>query len=911
MRVLVHLSPHAPYELLGVWCPPSDDGQLRGYYPYGGHAEEYGRSCVIDELEFRPWLKVAERLAMRTPYSAWWEAIDLPITLGLHEAFDEVLSRAEVSWTADLLAERTGLPTEPLEAGGHRLSTLFSLHADDGTLAVLVSNPDLPQRQVDLALAHGLAWAGDRDLALVLPSGRVEPTRERAAFIDIQASIWEFDATGVRPVTPLTQGEVLERFSEELRGQQPHDLSDRANWVADLTTWANEQDELHAVARPTYLAWHCDGRQVLKIQRSAAGLTLVAGVDYQSTTDRPEPLRLELLGPLDDDADVRAAVTKAVDDRLSLVDDGHIEHRFQARLAQHATDLGFVRILREVPARRAGGGTAFIDLMGITSAGDLRAVETKLGNDDMLALQALDYWIWATANQARISKELLDGQVKQVGVDVLVASRSGTSNPVGSYTAAQLEALDPKVRWRFRVCENWRSESLSVTTSPSRTMPPNAPRRCDPRWAVRLHQHVLEAAAEAGQTVRAGTFHHPPTAGMVPAAAATFQALDEADRHGSAAHLRSSQAFALNLFAPLGEDELVALCRRLSIPAVSASPARFELGDPDGLLGEATSSSSHTTQIDVAIPAVLEDGTRHLLAVEVKLSETDFGHCTAWSAKSNDTRHVCDTGLPFGGDATRCFQLRNLDRGPRRRYDQHLAFHDPTTRLGGCWFRGGANQVMRNVALLNALRDAGQIDSATLVLCAPLAHAAIWRRWNEGTDLLWNQGVALKALPADAVAAYNPDLTESTSLAERYLLDARVPAARRHRLAWQARLDAAFPEGAALALLDSDEPYYAHIDPWPLVQLAGPDWCVVEILTPEDTKNPVGRRLEESSFEHDDQGRVVARPIDVPNELLVQPEAAPLVDDWRRAVAELRKHRNPDLVRDEIVVDMIGPPRAR
>src|SRR5690606_41462149 len=112
-----------------------------------------------------------------------------------------------------------------------------------------------------------------------------------------------------------------------------------------------------------------------------------------------------------------------------------------------------------------------------------------------------------------------------------------------------------------------------------------------------------EAAAEAGQTVRAGTFHHPPTAGMVPAAAATFQALDEADRLGSAAHLRSSQAVALHLFAPLGEDELVALCRRLSIPAVSARPARFALRAPDGLLGAATSSSSHTPQTDLALPA--------------------------------------------------------------------------------------------------------------------------------------------------------------------------------------------------------------------------------------------------------------------------------------------------------------------
>ena len=45
---------------------------------------------------------------------------------------------------------------------------------------------------MDLALAHGLAWVGDRDLALVLPAGSVEPSRERVAFIDVAVSMWEW-----------------------------------------------------------------------------------------------------------------------------------------------------------------------------------------------------------------------------------------------------------------------------------------------------------------------------------------------------------------------------------------------------------------------------------------------------------------------------------------------------------------------------------------------------------------------------------------------------------------------------------------------------------------------------------------------------------------------------------------------
>lgn len=63
----------------------------------------------------------------------------------------------------------------------------------------------------------------------------------------------------------------------------------------------------------------------------------------------------------------------------------------------------------------------------------------------------------------------------------------------------------------------------------------------------------------------------------------------------------------------------------MHIAARSVGPVVFEYGDHTDLLGESSASSPHTTQVDVVIPAELDDGSTHLLLVEVKLTETDFG----------------------------------------------------------------------------------------------------------------------------------------------------------------------------------------------------------------------------------------------------------------------------------------------
>ena len=76
---------------------------------------------------------------------------------------------------------------------------------------------------------------------------------------------------------------------------------------------------------------------------------------------------------------------------------------------------------------------------------------------------------------------------------------------------------------------------------------------------------------------------------------------------------------------------------------------------------------------------------------------------------------------------------------------------------------------MRNVALARTLVNRGDVDDAVVALCAPKAHRAIWRRWDEAKSHLWATGTALADLPAEVVAG--AQAPPATALAERYLLD--------------------------------------------------------------------------------------------------------------------------------------------
>jgi hypothetical protein len=95
-------------------------------------------------------------------------------------------------------------------------------------------------------------------------------------------------------------------------------------------------------------------------------------------------------------------------------------------------------------------------------------------------------------------------------------------------------------------------------------------------------------------------------------------------------------------------------------------------------LCESHSTRPHRTQIDVALRGITARGPVALL-IELKLTETDFGHCSVAINPNNDTPAVCTNPGALGGDAQRCFKLRNDGDQVRRRNDEFLpAMHrDP------------------------------------------------------------------------------------------------------------------------------------------------------------------------------------------------------------------------------------------
>jgi hypothetical protein len=133
----------------------------------------------------------------------------------------------------------------------------------------------------------------------------------------------------------------------------------------------------------------------------------------------------------------------------------------------------------------------------------------------------------------------------------------------------------------------------------------------------------------------------------------------------------------------------------------------------------------------------------------------------------------------FGNDPGDCFQLANHDREHRRRYDHYLLNppKDPPA-MAGCCFRGGGNQVMRNVALARTLLARGAAATVTVALAAPEAHHYIWRRWTEYHDLFSSSdGLRFADLPASTVLQLHPR-AQAEQLAARYLVELEAKTTR-------------------------------------------------------------------------------------------------------------------------------------
>lgn len=647
----------------------------------------------------------------------------------------------------------------------HRLSTRFHFFGDDGTLTV-VAKPTGTQKDVDHGLAYGLAHHQDRDLVLVLPAGMEAPTLSRVPWLDVPVFVWTYDpsdaAAQPRQVAIPSRAEVLAGFSDALETSE-HRLAERAEWVARLAAWADANPDLVPAHRKTYHCWQCHGRAVLKIHRHRRGVAVRAGVQYSKQPIAFDEVLGSAMSSVQFDAVVHA-VGRAVADRLGGKDVDDVEHRLQARLAAHPGALGLTHMEREFPAYRPGG-RSYIDFLGKDRAGRIHVVETKVAGDEMLVLQALDYYIWACAHRSELAEHLSLEPHADVAVDFVVARQSTNQAFLGRYTPPQLEALDRSIDWRVHTVEAWSDGDLTVVPWPKKSFPPEK-RISPPRYALRVERHLHACAPGA---VICGVLHSDRRGGIAAEALPAYEALESADLlHRRVDHVRSSQAFAINLFGPLRGHQVAEVFRLVGVQVTQADPPVLEWSDPEDRLGELQPARPHQTQVDVVLRGVDGEGRKHVLFVEAKLTETDFGHCSGYTSDENDAREVCLRPGAFGGDPERCFSLRNHGGPHRRRYDELVGEVALDGRAVGCAFRLGACQPMRNIALATGLLDAGEADLAHFALCAPREHGAIWRRWESAKRLFTASRVQCHDLDAAKVVRLH-DEPLRTWLERRYV----------------------------------------------------------------------------------------------------------------------------------------------
>ena len=192
--------------------------------------------------------------------------------------------------------------------------------------------------------------------------------------------------------------------------------------------------------------------------------------------------------------------------------------------------------------------------------------------------------------------------------------------------------------------------------------------------------------------------------------------------------LNSSQAFAVNLFAPARFSGDVAHALWTKMPAGASHPdpqcvnVHFEYSGPDdGFAKQALGETGVATQIDVAVEASCADKSRHFQFIEVKLGESRFGACRGartGKKRVNPTPERCQDLTQVRKDpGSQCW----LANSERRRYWELIEGQSGLAVLaddaGGCPWRGGLYQLMRNWALARALVEHGIAASVELAVC--------------------------------------------------------------------------------------------------------------------------------------------------------------------------------------------------
>lgn len=407
-------------------------------------------------------------------------------------------------------AEQAAAATVSAAIQGFAPGSRLSRHAHwfvtgDDEVLIAVASPAERHTTADEVLTYALAWQHNRNLHLVLPPAMLAGALSRLPWIESPVRVWELAEGEPRPVPAPARPEVFDslralppRVSKKVALTDEHDA-----WLAGIDTAA-----LGEPHNRSYLSWHHRGLQVLKVSRTRGGLRIQAGVQYsgKSAIATPYDRTFSVPPAAEEIAEINAEIAAAVEHGESKSSQMR-EHRMQATLASQATDLGLVHLLREYPAYRGLDGSAskragrpgYIDFLGVDAQGRLHVVETKIGHDPRVVLQALDYAIWVRANETTIRADL-----RLSGLDVpdptpdhnarlqihLVLGPDAHGIAFNAYLAPQLEALKGDCQVHVHLVPDVETKPLELQPLPANDLWRAAPMVATPvqprRWAGAL-----------------------------------------------------------------------------------------------------------------------------------------------------------------------------------------------------------------------------------------------------------------------------------------------------------------------------------------------------------------------------------------------------------------------------------------
>ena len=136
--------------------------------------------------------------------------------------------------------------------------------------------------------------------------------------------------------------------------------------------------------------------------------------------------------------------------------------------------LGLPFLAREYPGYRGPGRPGFIDFLGCDPVGNLHIVETKVGHDPKVVLQALDYGIWVLANEQSVRTHRPDwprpaAPQSRIYLDFVLAA-GDQSTAVNGYLAGQLEVLTDDIHWRVFVVQDLDAHPVVLTQVPAEAL---------------------------------------------------------------------------------------------------------------------------------------------------------------------------------------------------------------------------------------------------------------------------------------------------------------------------------------------------------------------------------------------------------------------------------------------------------